>query len=207
MSKVIAIDGTAAAGKGTLARALAHALDFAYLDTGALYRAVALKAAAAGAVADAAHIAEGLEPLDLNHPDLRRAETGELASQVAAQRGVRQALLAFQRRFGRNPPAGKAGAVLDGRDIGTVIFPDADLKLYISASTEVRARRRFDELPPATRPPFATVLAQVRARDAHDLGRQDAPLAMAADAHAIDTSVLNAAQVLKSALSIWRESR
>ncbi len=207
MSQVIAIDGPAAAGKGALARGLARALDFAYLDTGALYRAVGLKAAAAGTLDDAARIAEGLEPPDLSHPDLRRAETGELASQVAAQSGVRQALLAFQRRFGLTPPDGKAGAILDGRDIGTVIFPDADLKLFITASAEVRAQRRFDELSPATRPPFATVLAQVRARDARDAGRQDAPMAMAADAHALDTSTLSAAQVLKSALSIWRDSR
>lgn len=207
MTFVIAIDGPAAAGKGTLAKALAQELDLAYLDTGSLYRAVGLRAAAADSLEQAGAIAASLTPQDLTHPDLRTAEAGTYASQVAAQPKVRQALFDFQRAFGLTPPEGKSGAVLDGRDIGTVIFPEALIKFFITASAEVRAKRRHDELDPATRPDLAAMLAQVKERDARDSGRKDAPLRPAEDAHLIDTSDLSAAQVLNLALSIVAETR
>lgn len=201
MSFVIAIDGPAAAGKGTLARALASHLGFAYLDTGSLYRAVGLKAAAAGTLADAGAAAQTLSAQDLAHGDLRTLNAGSYASQVAVQPDVRDALFAFQRSFGADQP----GVILDGRDIGTVIFPDAPLKLFITASAEVRARRRFVELQAGTdthAQTYETVLAQVRARDARDSGRAEAPLIAAADAHVIDTSHCTADQVLAAALDL-----
>ena len=207
MSSVIAIDGPAAVGKGTLAKAMAQHLNFAYLDTGKLYRAVGVRAAAQGQLAEATSIAHGLTVDDLAHPALRTPAAARYASEVAVQPGVRQALLAFQRDFGRTPPGGKAGAVLDGRDIGTVIFPDADLKLFITASAEVRARRRYKELPPETRPAFDDLLRQVQDRDARDAHRDTAPMVAAADAHLIDTSDLDTQAVLNLALSIWTQSR
>lgn len=207
MSFVIAIDGPAAAGKGTLAKALAEQLDLAYLDTGLLYRAVGVKAEPQGALEDAGTIARALEPHDLDREDLRTHEAGTLASKVAAQPEVRSALLDFQRAFGSRPPGGKKGAVLDGRDIGTVIFPDAETKLFVTASAEVRARRRYDELDPQTRPPFDEVLAKVKERDARDQGRADAPLRPAEDAHLIDTSEMTAEAVLNLALSILGKDR
>ncbi len=207
MAFVIAIDGPAAAGKGTLAKALAKELDLAYLDTGSLYRAVGLKAAAAGALDQAGPMATALTPADLNHRDLRTAEAGTYASKVAAQPEVRQALFDFQRSFGLTPPEGKSGAVLDGRDIGTVIFPEAPVKFFITASPEVRAQRRYDELAPDRRPTFAAMLAQVKERDARDSGRKDAPLRPAEDAHLIDTSDMGAAEVLNLALLIVAKTR
>ena len=203
---MIAIDGPAAAGKGTLARALAARLNFAYLDTGTLYRAVGLRAAAQGTLDDAAGLvllAKSLQPSDLTHPDLRTPQAGSLASQVATQPEVRQALFDFQLSFGLTPPDGQAGAVLDGRDIGTVIFPDAHMKLFITARPQVRAQRRYDELPPDTRPAPDDLLRQVIERDARDSARDAAPLRPAADAHQIDTSHLDADQVLNLALSIY----
>ena len=206
MTFVIAIDGPAAAGKGTLAKALAKELDLAYLDTGILYRAVGIKAAAAHILDQAGALAASLTPQDLSHPDLRRVEAGEYASKVAAQPEVRQALFAFQRAFGRAPPEDKVGAVLDGRDIGTVIFPEAAIKFFITAHPEVRARRRYVELDPATRPTFAVLLSQVEERDRRDSSRKDAPLRMAADAQLIDTSDKSPAEVLNLALSIVTKS-
>lgn len=205
MSQVIAIDGPAAAGKGTLARALAQALDYAYLDTGSLYRAVGLKAAANEAAAVQA--ANTLSFADLQHPDLRSPHASERASQVAAMPEVRKALVAFQRQFGEQPPNGKTGAVLDGRDIGTVIFPDAAVKLFITAHPRVRAHRRYRELEPATRPDLATVRQQIETRDARDLARAEAPLKPAADAYHIDSSDLDADQVLNLALSFVAKAR
>ena len=205
MSRVIAIDGPAAAGKGTLARAMAEALNFAYLDTGSLYRTVGLKAAAVKALDDAGAVAASLSPHDLNHPELRSPQAGTYASQVATQPNVRKALFDFQRSFGLHPPEGKAGAILDGRDIGTVIFPEADLKLFVTASPEVRAQRRYAELPAQTRPSLAEILAQVRARDAQDASRATAPMTVAPDAHILDTSDQDAAQVLNLALSLYAD--
>lgn len=174
----VAIDGPAAAGKGTISRALADMFGFAHLDTGLLYRAV-------GAIGgDPVAAARALVPADLARDGLRSLAAGQAASRVAAIPEVRAALVDFQRRFAR----ADGGAVLDGRDIGTVICPGAEVKLFVTASPEVRARRRWAELPPDT--DYAHVLAEVRERDARDMGRADAPLRPADDAVLIDTTDL-----------------
>ncbi len=200
---IIAIDGPAAAGKGTLARRIAEHYGLRYLDTGALYRAVGLAVMQAGgdprdaAVAEAA--ARDLDLELLSHPDLRAAGTGVAASRVAAVPGVRAALLDFQRSFAAQPP----GAVLDGRDIGTVVCPDADVKLFVTASPEVRARRRWLELKEAGEDvPFAEILAQVRERDERDMNRAEAPLRPAPDAHLLDTSELDIEAAFRAARRI-----
>ncbi len=198
MGKVIftvAIDGPAAAGKGTIGRALAARFGFRHLDTGLLYRAV-------GALGgDPVAAAQGLRPEDLARDDLRSLEAGQAASRVAAIPEVRAALLDFQRRFAR----AEGGAVLDGRDIGTVICPEAEVKLYVTASASVRAHRRWLEVGGDE----ARVLAEVRERDARDMGRADAPLKPAADAVVIDTSAMaiDAAVAAASALVEARLSR
>ncbi|SCM77778.1 cytidylate kinase [uncultured Pleomorphomonas sp.] len=206
---LIAIDGPAAAGKGTLAQSLAGRLDLPYLDTGLLYRAIGKLMQVAGLDLDdaaaATVVAGKLTPADLRRSDLRGREAGELASRVAVHPGVRAALVAFQRDFAHGP----RGAVLDGRDIGTVICPDADVKLYVTASAEVRARRRTDELLAKGRAvDYQAILAEVKARDARDSGRAEAPLRPADDAIVIDTSALGPAEVLATALSFvenWRQ--
>jgi len=202
---IIAIDGPAAAGKGTLALRLAAELGFAHLDTGRIYRAVAAKALAAGAepedAAAAVRAAETLGPEDLARGDLRREEVGRGASVVAAVPEVRAALLAFQRRFAENPPGGEAGAVLDGRDVGTVVCPGAEVKFYVTASPEVRAQRRHKELlERGERSIYARVLQEVRDRDARDSGREAAPLRPAEDAVVLDTTEMNADAALAAAL-------
>lgn len=210
---VIAIDGPAASGKGTLARKVAQALGFALLDTGALYRGVALTMIRAGADlgdGDAATAtARALTAADIDRlthdPSLRLDETAVGASRVSAVPGVRQALLDFQRGFAANPPGGAPGAVLDGRDIGTVICPEAPVKLFVTASVEVRARRRFAELQGrGENPDFADVLADMQARDDRDTKRAVAPLVPAADAVIIDNSEMTPDQVLQAALEITR---
>ncbi|MGB1028092.1 MAG: (d)CMP kinase, partial [Rhodospirillaceae bacterium] len=190
---VIAVDGPAAAGKGTLARALAAAFDLVYLDTGALYRGVGVAVLRAGGdPADpvaAEQAALSLDPATLSDPKIRSEEGGLAASKVAAIPAVRAALLTFQRSFAATPPGGKAGAVLDGRDIGTVVCPDAPVKLFITASAEVRAQRRWKELRDKGQDvtPEA-VLSDLQARDLRDGSRSVAPLTAAEDAHVIDTS-------------------
>lgn len=210
---VIAIDGPAASGKGTLARKVAQAMGFALLDTGALYRGVALTMIRAGVDlgdADAATAtARSLTAADIarltHDPALRLDETASGASRVSAVPGVRQALLDFQRGFATNPPGGLPGAVLDGRDIGTVICPDAPVKLFVTASVEVRARRRFAELQGrGEAPDFADVLADMQARDDRDTKRAVAPLVPAGDAVLIDSSGMTPDQVLQAALEIVR---
>lgn len=178
----VAIDGPAAAGKGTISRAVAAEFGFAHLDTGALYRAVGVKGG------DPVAAARELTTEDLARDDLRSLEAGQAASRVAVIPEVRAELLEFQRRFARRT----GGAVLDGRDIGTVICPEAEVKLYVTASAEVRARRRWLELGGAAAPkPYEAVLAEVRERDARDMGRAEAPLKPAADAVVIDTSEMD----------------
>jgi cytidylate kinase len=174
----VAIDGPAAAGKGTISRAVAAHFGLAHLDTGLLYRAVGMKGG------DPVAAARSLSSEDLVGPDLRSMAAGEAASRVAVIPEVRAALVAFQREFAQR----EGGAVLDGRDIGTVICPEADVKLFVTASPEVRAGRRFAETGEGT---FAEVLEQVRARDARDMGRADAPLRPAEDAVILDTSDLS----------------
>jgi len=193
----IAIDGPAASGKGTLARRLAARFDLAYLDTGAIYRAVARDVLAAGqAPQDAAaaeRLAKRLDPASLGDPRLRDEDVARASSVVAAHPGVRRALLEFQRGFAATPPGGKRGAVLDGRDIGTVVCPDAAVKLYITADIGARADRRFKELSAkGEAQDHSAVLADLQARDARDSGRSTAPLKAAEDAVTIDTSALDA---------------
>lgn len=179
----VAIDGPAAAGKGTISRAVAERFGFAHLDTGVLYRAVGVKGG------DPVQAARSLTPADISREDLRTLEAGQAASRVAVIPEVRAALLEFQRHFARR----EGGAVLDGRDIGTVICPEAEVKLFVTASAEVRARRRWLELGGDAAPrSIADVLAEVRERDARDMGRADAPLRPASDAVTLDTSALSA---------------
>ncbi|MGA0540070.1 (d)CMP kinase [Neotabrizicola sp. VNH66] len=183
MQFTVAIDGPAAAGKGTISRAVALRFGFRHLDTGALYRAVGVMGG------DPVAAARALTPEDLARDDLRTLEAGQAASRVAVIPEVRAALLEFQRRFARR----EGGAVLDGRDIGTVICPAAEVKLFVTASPEVRARRRWLELGgEAAAKPYDAVLAEVRERDGRDMNRADAPLKPAADAVLLDTGDLSA---------------
>lgn len=204
---IIAIDGPAAAGKGTLARRIAAAFDFAYMDTGSLYRATAKKVLDQAIDPEDAQgctvVALNLTPEDLVVDGLRTEEVGQAASVVSVIPDVRAALLRFQRDVAANPPDGKAGAVLDGRDVGTVVCPDADVKFFITASAEVRAERRFKELREAGDDAiYARVLEEMRERDERDTNRAVAPLKPAEDATVIDTSGLDADQVFEQARQI-----
>lgn len=203
----IAIDGPAASGKGTLARRLAAHFDFAYLDTGKLYRAVGMRVLRAGgdpADEEAAEdAARALDPVELEDAALARDEAADAASQVAALPAVRAALLEFQRGFAASPPDGKLGAVLDGRDIGTVICPDATVKLFVTAEVEVRADRRHKELlNRGIASIYARVLEELQARDARDRDRETAPMRPADDAHVLDTSELTADAAFEAALDL-----
>lgn len=184
----VAIDGPAAAGKGTISRAVAARFGFRHLDTGVLYRAVGAKGG------DPVATARSLTPDDLTRDDLRTLEAGQAASRVAAIPEVRAALVAFQRRFARS----EGGAVLDGRDIGTVICPEAEVKLYITASAEIRAHRRWLEVGGDE----ARVLAELRERDARDMGRTEAPLRAAKDAVVIDTTALAIDEAIEHACTV-----
>jgi CMP/dCMP kinase len=211
MTTIIAIDGPAAAGKGTLARRLAAELGFDYLDTGLIYRAVGMKLARAGLdpadVALAERAAQDLSPTDLAATDLRIDEAAQAASKVASIPGVRAALLDFQRRFAAHPPGGK-GAVLDGRDIGTVVCPQAGVKLFVTASVEKRAERRLKELQEkGLGAIYGTVLADMRERDERDTNRAVAPLVPAQDAAVLDTSDLDADQAFAAAIGIIGSNR
>ena len=210
---IIAIDGTAASGKGTLGRTLAMRLDLDYLDTGKLYRAVGHAALTSGVDIDSADptdVAEIATNLDLSQPfssDLRTTDVGEAASKVAALAEVRQALLRKQREFAEHPPHGK-GAVLDGRDIGTVVLPDADAKFYIDAAADIRANRRHMELVAAGEAiDFPEVLSDLIKRDCRDKNRTVAPLIAADDAFFIDSSTKNAEEVLELVLSCLQEAK
>jgi len=209
---IIAVDGPSAAGKGTLARALAERLGFAHLDSGLLYRAVAAKLAVAeddpGFTAAARRAAEALSAADLQRSGLRGERIGHLASKVAAIPDVRTALLAFQRDFAGSPPGGAPGAVLDGRDIGTVVCPDADLKIFVTASPEERARRRHKELRERGEESiYARVLQDIETRDARDSERAVAPLRAAEDAIVLDTTELDSEAALAAAMDIVAAKR
>jgi CMP/dCMP kinase len=198
---IIAIDGPAASGKGTLARRLATHFCLLHLDTGLLYRAVARRVIDAGgdpsAAPDAEAAARALRAEDLARSDLRGPPVDQASSQVASFPAVRAALLQFQRDFGAN------GAVLDGRDIGTVVFPDAPVKLYVVASVEARARRRLAEQRARGEPAeLDAVIAEMRARDARDANRADAPMRAAPDAVVLDTTTLDADAAFARALEI-----
>ncbi|CQR86562.1 cytidylate kinase [Paracoccus aminovorans] len=192
MPFTIAIDGPAASGKGTIARALAQHFGFAHLDTGLLYRAVGAKGG------DPVAAARGLAPGDLARDDLRSAAAGQAASRVAAIPEVRAALVDFQRRFA----GGEPGAVLDGRDIGTVICPEARLKLYVTASDQIRARRRALELGADE----AEMLRELRERDARDAARDVAPMRPAEDALLLDTSEMTIDEAVARAIDAARRA-
>jgi len=200
---IIAIDGPAASGKGTIGKRVAVHYRLAYLDTGSLYRAVARDTIARGGdpAREAAAVvsAQRLDPSTLDDPKLREPGLGEAASLVARHAAVRAALLAYQRAFAR---AGQ-GAVLDGRDIGTVICPDAEVKLFVTATPEERARRRYLELKQSgAAVSEAEVLADIRRRDERDSGRAAAPLRKAPDAHLLDTTNLDIDAAFKAAIDL-----
>ena len=204
---IIAIDGSAASGKGTLAKRVAAEFGYDYLDTGALYRAVALSLLKAGVNSsniDEKQAVNAASTLDLSltqTTEIRTDEVAALASVVAAIGAVRAELLALQRSFAEAPPSGK-GVVLDGRDIGTIVLPDADIKFFIDADLDIRAERRTKELLQAGQSVmFRDVLADMKARDERDRTRSVAPLKAADDAITIDTSKTDAAAVLALALS------
>ncbi len=206
---IIAVDGPAASGKGTLARKLAAHLDYAYLDTGLLYRAVGLQVFRAGGdpenEQDALKAAEKLPDIDLSDPELKSESTGGLASKVAAIPAVRARLLEFQRKFARKPPGAKAGAILDGRDIGTVVCPEATLKLFIIADVETRAKRRVLEQygTGASDIEFQTILNDLIQRDARDTNRASSPLKAAKNAHLLDTTNSDIEAVFEQALALF----
>ncbi|WBU61904.1 (d)CMP kinase [Paracoccus albus] len=188
MPFTIAIDGPAASGKGTIAKALSRRFGFHHLDTGLLYRAVGAKGG------DPLETARSLTARDLQRPDLRSNEAGQAASRVAIIPEVRLALVEFQRRFAIQEP----GAVLDGRDIGTVICPNADLKLYVIASDEVRARRRASEIGADP----AETLAALQERDARDQERETAPLRPADNAVILDTTEMSITEAVTDAVRL-----
>ncbi|MEG6508306.1 (d)CMP kinase [Methyloligella sp. 2.7D] len=200
---IIAIDGPAASGKGTLSKLVAAHYRLAYLDTGALYRAVARDTIANGGdPADAqaaAAAAKKVDPATLDDQALRAQRLGEAASQVARHEAVRQALLSYQREFAQKKP----GAVLDGRDIGTVICPEAEVKLFVTASPEERAHRRYLQLAEAgIGVSEAEVLADIRRRDERDKNREAAPLVQAVDAYLLDTTNLAIDAAFKAAIDV-----
>lgn len=212
---VIAVDGTAASGKGTLAKKLAERLGYAYLDTGALYRAVAY--ATLEMKGDPTKIDDVRPALDivkrnltpelLRNPALRTRTVTDASSKVATLRDVRAALIDFQRNFASNPPGNVGGAVLDGRDIGTVICPHADVKFFITADVEERARRRLMDMHQAgyKMMTLTEVVEDLKARDIRDATRKTAPTVAAHDAHTIDTTALTPTQVLDETINVIRD--
>jgi len=210
---IIAIDGPAASGKGTLAKRLAAHLGYAHLDTGLLYRLTGLLTLNAGkdpnnendAVATAQNLSATLKPEHLADPALRTDIAGQAASQVGKFHNVRTALLQFQKDFAHKD--GVKGVIMDGRDIGTVICPDADVKFFVTASVEERAKRRMIELQSKNiAADFETVLNEMKTRDARDSERDAAPLKPADDAHILDTSALSADAAFDAALGIIHKS-
>ncbi|PLR18776.1 (d)CMP kinase [Caulobacter zeae] len=208
MGFVIAVDGPAASGKGTIASRLAAHYGLPMLDTGLLYRAVGVRLLDVGGDLDDAAAAEasarGLDLSELEKPEVRTRAAGEAASRVAVHPGVRAALFELQRTFAAQEP----GAVLDGRDIGTVIAPEAPAKLYVTASAEVRADRRWKQLTgQGENVTFDEILADIRKRDERDGGRKDAPMAQAVDAVLLDTSEMTISQAFDAALRIVETAR
>jgi CMP/dCMP kinase len=200
---IIAVDGPAAAGKGTLARKLAAHLGYHFLDTGSLYRMVAKSVIDKGLMPDngeaAAQTARTLNPSAFRDEDLRNEYVGSAASVIAVNKDVRAALLDLQRNFARRSP----GAVLDGRDIGTAVYPDADVKLFVTASADIRAKRRLKELTArGGEANFDEVLADIKTRDERDRTRASAPLVPAADAVVIDTTAMSVDEAFAAAMKI-----
>jgi cytidylate kinase len=204
---IVAVDGPAASGKGTLARRIAAHFGLAYLDTGKIYRAVGYRVLCGHGDPDdletALGAARALDPAALDDPALSNDEVAGAASRVAAIGPVREALLAFQQDFAAAPPGGARGAVLDGRDIGTVVCPDADVKLFVVADIAVRAGRRHKELLDRGKPSiYARVLKDLMNRDDRDRNRSAAPLIAACDAIALDTSMMTPDEAFEAALEI-----
>ncbi len=200
---LIAVDGPAASGKGTIARALARHFGLPHMDTGMLYRAVAVSLMRFGGDPgnefEAVRAVAGLPQVDTDDPELRSELAGSVASRISAYPGVRAALIDRQRDFASQA----GGAVLDGRDVGTVIAPDASAKLFVTASAEVRAKRRLAELTArGAGAHYEDVLIDIRARDERDAGRATAPLAQADDADLLDTSAMNAAAAIAKAIAL-----
>lgn len=193
MSFIVAIDGPAASGKGTIAKRLAEYFNLSYLDTGILYRAVALKMLNDGLnekdIRSAKNVARQVSIASIDHTGIRTRAVSDLASKIAAIPSVRQELLDRQRRFAQNPDPSKDGAILDGRDIGTVVCPDADFKIFIIADLKIRAKRRWKELlqsdPTVI---YCDVFNEMRSRDERDTNRKDAPLMVTSESMVIDTS-------------------
>jgi len=203
---LIAVDGPAASGKGTIARALARHFGLPHMDTGMLYRAVALSMFRFGgdpaSEFEAARAVEGIAQVDPSDPELRSEIVGSIASRISAYAAVRSALLDRQRQFA----AQSSGAVLDGRDIGTVVAPDAAVKLFVTASVEVRAQRRVRELLERGMPAhLEDVLIDIRSRDARDAGREAAPLVQAKDANLLDTSGMDIEAAITAAIALVEE--
>jgi len=211
---IIAVDGPAASGKGTLARRLAAAYDLAYLDTGSLYRGVAYLVMSRGqdpndkdAALDAAR---ALDPASIPDAEIRRDEIGAAASIVAAMDEVRGAIRDLQIKFAHHPPDGKSGAVLDGRDIGTVICPEADVKIFVDAAPEVRAERRHLELQardPDQAPDYDRILADLQERDRRDQNRSSSPLKPAEDSYLLDTTNFSIESTFQAACRIVDQAR
>jgi len=208
MTFIIAIDGPAAAGKGTLSRRIAEEYGFHHLDTGLTYRATAKALLDAGLPLDDELVAEGVardvELAGLDRSVLSQHSIGEAASKIAVMPAVRRALVEAQQAFSVRAP----GTVLDGRDIGTVVCPDAPVKLYVTASAEVRARRRFDEIVAKGVPAdFLEILADIVKRDERDMGRADSPLRPASDAHLLDTSEMGIEAAFQAARTLIEAAR
>jgi cytidylate kinase len=203
---IITVDGPAAAGKGELSRRLARHFDYARLDTGQIYRAVGRRVLLDGA--DPLAAAKALQAAELDDPVLRTEEVAQAASKVAAIPAVRQALLAFQRDFAARPPGGKRGAVLDGRDCGTVVCPEAPIKFFVTARLDVRAERRLKELQAnGVAAIGSAVLRDMQERDVRDSTRTVAPLEPAKDALVLDTSDMDADAVFTAALDYISRQR
>jgi cytidylate kinase len=203
----IAVDGPAASGKGTLSRRLARHFGLNYLDTGSLYRAVALSALENNVPLDdevaLSKVANSLGDKILSDPRLREPGVGEAASKIASLQAVRDTLLNFQRQIAETTP----GAVLDGRDIGTVVCPEADVKLFVTASSEVRAERRYKELLSKGQDvTYDDIFAEIERRDARDSSRSAAPLVKAADAHLLDTTNLDIEKALDAAVLLVNQA-
>lgn len=208
MGFVIAVDGPAASGKGTIATRLAALYGYPVLDSGLLYRAVGVRLLAEGGdlgdMAHATRVAETLDPATLENPDVRTRAAGEAASRVAAYSPVREALRDFQRSFAAQEP----GVVIDGRDIGTVIAPHADAKLFVTASPEVRATRRWKQLTgQGEQVTYEDILADIRTRDERDSARSDSPMVIAADAVLLDTTEMDIDRAFDAARRIVETAR
>lgn len=210
---VIAIDGPAGSGKSTLAQRIASRLGYAHLNTGALYRAVALGLVEYRGDADNEKdvkaaldiVLRNLTPELLSNPALRSEEVTQAASKVASYPFVRDGLLEYQRNFAKNPPEGTGGVVLDGRDIGTVVCPNADVKLFVTASAEIRAKRRTEEITGGGgEADYSNILKDIRSRDERDSSREASPLKSARDAYVLDTSAMDATMTLDQALALIR---